>query len=106
MKLKLYRGDSVIDLKSFWEVWNQPDGRLKAKILSKSGALCIYQVHKTNLLKYLIFFIVPHIDPNEAKWTLAKEFQYKIATTFMPAYAKAIYEYFGAKIVLDPCAGW
>ena len=53
-----------------------------------------------------MFFIVSHIDPNEAKWTLAKEFQYKIATTFMPAYAKAIYEYFGAKIVLDPCAGW
>ena len=24
----------------------------------------------------------------------------------MPPYAKSLYEYFGAKSVLDPCAGW
>ena len=35
-----------------------------------------------------------------------REFNYKIATTFMPAYAKAIFEYYGARTVLDPCAGW
>ena len=28
------------------------------------------------------------------------------ATTFMPGYAKAVYEHFGAQAVLDPCAGW
>jgi hypothetical protein len=45
-------------------------------------------------------------DPNEAKWRLSTKFGYKIATTFMPMYAKAIYEYFAAKTVLDPCMGW
>lgn len=45
-------------------------------------------------------------DPHEAKWTLAKKYRYKLATTFMPAFAKAIYAYFNAHTVLDPCAGW
>ena len=37
VKLKLYKREGVVDLKSFWEVWNQSDGRLKAKILAASG---------------------------------------------------------------------
>lgn len=45
-------------------------------------------------------------DPHEAKWSLAKKYRYKLATTFMPAFAKAVYTYFDAKTVLDPCAGW
>ena len=45
-------------------------------------------------------------DPHEQKWQCMREFHYKIATTFMPGYAKAIYDYFKAEIVLDPCAGW
>ena len=55
---------------------------------------------------YHVSLIALFADPNEAKWSYAREFRYKIATTFMPAYAKAIYEYFDAKVVLDPCAGW
>jgi hypothetical protein len=34
------------------------------------------------------------------------KFGYKLATNFMPGYAKALYEYFHAETVLDPCAGW
>jgi tRNA1(Val) A37 N6-methylase TrmN6 len=45
-------------------------------------------------------------DKHEAKWGLSKKYNYKLATTFMPEYAKSIYEYFGASRVLDPCAGW
>jgi hypothetical protein len=45
-------------------------------------------------------------DPNEAKWSLTRKYNYKMATTFMPMYAKSIYEYFGAKSCLDPCMGW
>ena len=81
MNLKLRVRGAVVNLKSFWEVWFTPDGALKKEILSSS-------------------------DPNEAKWKLEKKFSYKIPTTFMPGYAKAIYEHLGAKTVLDPCSGW
>ena len=37
VRLKQYKPDGAIDLDSFWEVWNRPDGRLKAKILAASG---------------------------------------------------------------------
>lgn len=81
-KLKLkQRGGRVINLPSFWDVWFRPDRRLQKEILGAE-------------------------DPNEAKWESQRKFSYKIATTFMPGYAKAIMEYFGAKVVLDPCAGW
>lgn len=68
-------------LRSFTEIWEDP----------KSGLAEEIQESK---------------DPDEAKWSLARKYNYKIATTFMPMYAKSIYEYFGAKSVLDPCAGW
>ena len=45
-------------------------------------------------------------DPVEAKWTLSRQFGYRMATTFMPPYAMQIYKHFGAKRVLDPCGGW
>ena len=80
-RLKLKQRGRLITLPSFWEVWFKKDGRLKQYILASK-------------------------NPNEAKWELQRRFSYKIATTFMPGYAKAIYEYFGAKRVLDPCAGW
>lgn len=80
-RLKLRQGDMVVDLPSFWDVWKRSDGDLAREVLSSK-------------------------DPHEAKWALQKRFSYKLATTFMPGYAKAIYEYFQAKIVLDPCAGW
>lgn len=60
--------------------------------------------------------IVASRDPHESKWQLQEKYGYKIATTFMPEYAKAIYSYFGigkdatapekSFWVLDPCAGW
>jgi len=82
-RLKLHdnKTNRTRTLPSFVEVWNDPKSGLAEAILSEK-------------------------DPQEAKWALSKKFGYKIATTFMPMYAKAIYEYFGAKSVLDPCAGW
>lgn len=67
--------------------------------------------------------IMESVDPHESKWALQGKYGYKIATTFMPEYAKAIYHYFGIGLgsgsgsgsgekressfwVLDPCAGW
>jgi len=90
-RLKVYesKGQGAVDLPSFWEVWSRPDRKLASAILNST-------------------------DPNEMKWVLQREksingkgkFQYKLATTFMPAFAKQIYTYFEAKSVLDPCAGW
>jgi hypothetical protein len=80
-RIKLRQGARVTTLPSFWEVWHNPDSRLAEEVLS-------------------------HSDPNEAKWVLSKKYGYKLATTFMPTYAKSIYEYFRAECVLDPCAGW
>lgn len=80
-KVKLKQRDRIVTLKSFWEVWNM-NSSLRNEIINSS-------------------------DPNEEKWKLARKYGYKIATTFMPVYAKALYEYFGLpKIVLDPCSGW
>jgi hypothetical protein len=53
-------------------------------------------------------------DAQEAKWTLQRKYGYRMATTFMPAYARAIYEHFLVSDenpekkwrILDPCAGW
>ena len=81
LKLKDYKTGKTITLKSFAEIWEDPKSGLSEEILTSR-------------------------DHNEAKWVLAKKYNYKIATTFMPMYAKSIYEYFGAKSVLDPCAGW
>jgi hypothetical protein len=82
-RLKLHdnKTNRTRTLPSFVEVWNDPKSGLAEAILSEK-------------------------DPQEAKWALSKKFGYKIATTFMPMYAKAIYEYFGAARILDPCAGW
>ena len=80
-KLKLQQKNRVIILKSFWEVWN------------------INNSFRNEIINSL--------DPNEEKWKLSRKYGYKMATTFMPSYSKAIYEYFGLpKIVLDPCSGW
>ena len=88
-RLKVYDKSGVVDLPSFWDVWRRPDRKVASKILQSA-------------------------DPNEMKWQLQREesvngkgkYQYKLATTFMPAYAKQIYTYFQAKRVLDPCSGW
>lgn len=80
VKLK-QKNDRIITLKSFWEVWNI-NNSFRNEIINSS-------------------------DPNEEKWKLSRKYGYKMATTFMPSYAKALYEYFGLpKIVLDPCSGW
>lgn len=72
---------STILLDSFWDVWKSNESFRNEIINSK--------------------------DPNEEKWKLTRKYNYKIATTFMPIYAKSIYQYFGCpKIVLDPCSGW
>ena len=80
-KLKLRQKNRVITLKSFWEVWNM-------NVAFRNE-------------------IINSLNPNEEKWNLCRKYGYKMATTFMPAYSKAIYEYFGCpKIVLDSCSGW
>jgi len=81
LKLKDTKTGRTIQLKSFAEIWEDPKSGLAEEILSAK-------------------------DPNEAKWELAKKYNYKIATTFIPMYAKSIYEYFDVQKVLDPCAGW
>lgn len=81
LKLKDPKTGRVKMLRSFAEIWEDPTSGLAEEILASP-------------------------NPNEAKWELAKKYNYKIATTFMPMYAKSIYEYFGAKSVLDPCSGW
>ena len=80
LKLKNAQGHTIT-LNSFTEIWEDPHSGLAREILQAK-------------------------DPNEAKWQLARKYNYKIATTFMPMYAKSIYEYFAASKVLDPCAGW
>lgn len=81
LKLKDPKTGRTKTLPSFTEVWNDHNTGLSREINASD-------------------------DRNEAKWSLAKKYGYKIATTFMPMYAKSIYEYFGAKKILDPCAGW
>jgi hypothetical protein len=71
---------NVVTLLSFVEVWNS-DKFLRALILISK-------------------------DPQEAKWQLQQTFDYKLATNFMPMYARSIYEYFKGTRVLDGCAGW
>jgi hypothetical protein len=48
----------------------------------------------------------PLDDIVELRWQQQRNFGYRLATTFMPAYAKAVIAHFGARRVLDPCAGW
>ena len=81
LKLKDPKTGRTKTLPSFTEVWNDHKSGLAVEINASA-------------------------DRNEAKWSLAKKYGYKIATTFMPMYAKSIYEYFGAKKILDPCMGW
>lgn len=75
------RSGRTIQLRSFAEIWDDNASNL-AKDITESP------------------------DPLEAKWCLSHKYNYKLATTFMPMYAKSIYEYFGATKILDPCAGW
>ena len=81
LKLKDRQTGKTKSLPSFDDVWNDPKSGLAKEVLESK-------------------------DPQEAKWRLSTKFGYKIATTFMPMYAKAIYEYFGAKNILDNCEGW
>lgn len=80
-RIKLRQGARVTTLPSFWEMWYDKESGLADEVLA-------------------------HADPNESKWSLSKKYGYKLATTFMPTYAKSIYEYFRGECVLDPCAGW
>lgn len=68
-KLKLSKNGKVIDLPSFWDVWFREDGLLADSVIKAA-------------------------DPNEAKWKGQKRFGYKLATNFIPGYAKAICEHF------------
>lgn len=79
-RLKVQLREKVSDLPSFWDVWQQD---LSFREIINNAP-----------------------DPNEMKWTCQKTHNYKIATTFMPGYAKALFDHFNAKSVLDPCAGW
>ena len=79
-RLKLKRGDNIVDVPSFWDIWFR-DKKLRKRIISSK-------------------------DPSTQKWRCAQEFGYKMATTFMPGYAKAIYKLFDVAAVLDPCSGW
>lgn len=80
-KITLKKKDKLIRLKSFWEVW-QKNAEFRSRLNNS-------------------------LDGCEEKWKLSYKYGYKMATTFMPAYAKELYKYFGCpQIVLDPCSGW
>lgn len=79
-RLKLRTDSGVKDVPSFWEVWNS-NPELSRRIKAAT-------------------------DPHEEKWKCMRPFGYKLATNFMPGYAKGLYEYFQAATVLDPCSGW
>eukprot|EP01036_Dinobryon_divergens_P024062 gene24062-32477_t len=86
-------------LPSFWEVWSRSD-ILVSQILSAADPHEMkWQMQREEVL-------TPTPIPGKGKGGPKGKFQYKLATTFMPAYAKQIYSYFQAKHVLDPCAGW
>ena len=79
-RIQSKKNNRIDTLPSFWDVWNANEKLSRA--------------------------ILDSIDPNEEKWKCMKSFGYKLATTFMPLYAKSIYEHFNATSVLDPCSGW
>lgn len=79
-RVKLKKGKTLITLNSFYDVWTT-DPKFRNEILSNE-------------------------DPGNAMWNLSKKYNYKMANNFIPMYAKMVYKYFNAKIVLDPCAGW
>ena len=68
-KLTIVKKHEKIRLQSFWDVW-MSNSSFRDQIMGSS-------------------------DPNEEKWRLCNKYNYKIATTFMPIYAKTIYQYFG-----------
>ena len=79
--------------------------RLKGTVKGKTVMLpSFFEVWKRN--RKLNDKVLNSEDPHEAKWKLSREFGYKMATTFMPLFAKAIYEHFNAETILDPCGGW
>jgi hypothetical protein len=80
VRLKVMKNGKPITLPSFWERWFE-NPALRKRIKNSS-------------------------DPYEEIWRCMIPFNYKLATTFMPSYAKAIYKYFGGGVVLDPCSGW
>ena len=87
----------------------QEDEILKTKLQTKKNNRivtlpCFWDIWKTK--SELSRIILASEDPNEEKRKCARSFGYKLATTFMPLYAKSIYEHFHAKKVLDPCSGW
>lgn len=80
-----YKGNVVV-IPSFWDVWAKPGSTLPKDLREFAEG------------------------QHEAKWQLQKKHKYKLATTFMPIYARAIYDYYlsamGKGAVLDPCSGW
>jgi hypothetical protein len=79
-KVKLKKEKILVTLNSFYDVWIS-DPKFRNEILSNN-------------------------NPGDAMWNLSKTYNYKMANNFIPMYAKMVYKYFNAKIVLDPCAGW
>lgn len=80
-----YKGN-MVEVPSFLDIWTKPGSTLPKDLREFPEG------------------------PHEAKWKLQKTHGYKLATTFMPVYAREIYDYFvfveGKGSVLDPCAGW
>lgn len=93
----------------------QEQAILNTEITVKGVTLnSFWNVLKNN--KTLFNKIIYSKDPQEEIWRQSRKFKYKIPTTFMPSYAKAIYNFDYSTIqtyskpqslvVLDPCAGW
>jgi hypothetical protein len=91
----------------------QEQAILNTKITVRGNVLLnsFWQALEQNRELYSI--IIRSRDPQEEIWKRAKRYNYRIPTTFMPSYAKKIYDFSchtlcGTQqaVVLDPCAGW
>ena len=130
--IKLKRSDVKIDESSpnYIAVFIAGDKAYKDDIMNITRAVQEEQIHRTKIYKEInqngkiidktqlsfwdVWFdnenfqeaIIDNPDPNEAKWLLQRAYNYGLATTFQPEYARAIYKYYNAKSILDPCGGW
>lgn len=91
----------------FWSAWFK-NSELREQIIGKLDELINYESNNSqkndDIEKKNYHFI---FELEDLKWKLQKDFRYKLATTFMPLYAKGFYEYFpSVNSILDPCSGW
>jgi hypothetical protein len=85
----------------------QEEEMLKTKIMKRSKESFYLSFHEAwNANADLRRSIHNSLNTIESKWIFQHDFDYRLATNFMPMYASYIFKYFHGGNVLDPCAGW